>query len=308
MVLQRKGKAGWKIALAVALLIVVLGAVAWWLLAGTNIAVLNPKGSIAGEQRDLMVIATLLMLLVVIPVFVMTFGIAWKYREGNTKAKYQPDWDHSRTAEAAWWLIPFAIIAVLSVITWKSTHQLDPHRPIASDKDALTIQVVALQWKWLFIYPDQNVATVNYLKVPVDRPLAFNITSDAPMNSFWIPQLGGQIYAMAGMNTKLHLIADEAGTYDGTSANISGEGFAGMTFKVEAVPENEFNNWIATADNNVPVLDVNTYNKLAKPSLNNPRATYAADDNSLYDTVILKYLDPSKGGAGHREQEDEGYH
>jgi len=175
---------------------------------GHSIAVLNPQGFIANKERGLIVTITLLMLIVVIPVFALTFAIAWKYREGNTAARYSPEWDHNRWVEAVWWAVPLVLITVISMISWSSSHELDPFRPLRSANPPITIQVVALQWKWLFIYPDQNIATVNFVQFPANTPVDFQITSDAPMNSFWIPQLGGQIYAMAGMSTQLHLMEE----------------------------------------------------------------------------------------------------
>ena len=211
----------------IAIGLLILGAIAGvaLLLHGHTIDVLVPKGTIAKKELDLLVTATLLMLIVVIPVFVLTFTIAWKYRASNTKAKYTPDWDHNRAIETVWWAIPFVLILILSVITWQSSHELDPFKPLASSKQPITIQVVALQWKWLFIYPEQHIATVNYVQFPVDTPVNFVITSDAPMNSFWIPQLGGQIYAMAGMSTQLHLMATDPGSYNGSSVTPQRTGF-----------------------------------------------------------------------------------
>ncbi len=217
-----------------------------WLASGNHFAVLDAKGSIAAQQRDLMLIATGLMLLIVVPVFALTIHIAWTYRAGNDKAEYRPDWDSNRKLEAIWWGFPALIILGLSVIIWNSSHSLDPYRPIASDTRPLKVQVVALQWKWLFIYPEQDIASVNYLRLPEDVPVSFELTADAPMNSFWIPQLGGQVYAMSGMATRLHLIANEQGTFQGSSANLSGEGFAAMRFVTEATSTGEFNDWVRT--------------------------------------------------------------
>lgn len=183
------------------------------LLSGCQGGILDPKGQIAAEQKSLILTATALMLLVVIPVIVMTLVFAWKYRAGNKEAAYEPKWSHSTKIEVVVWLIPCIIIAFLATLTWKSTHKLDPYRPLESDKKAIQVQVVALNWKWLFIYPEQQIASVNELVFPADTPVSFKITSDAAMNSFFIPQLGGQIYAMAGMQTQLHLIANEPGTY-----------------------------------------------------------------------------------------------
>lgn len=259
-----------------------------------DIAILDAKGTIAEQQRDLLIGTAILSLVVIVPVFVLTFFIAWKYREGNKKAKYQPDWDGHRGLEITWWAIPFVIIAILAIVTWITSHTLDPYKPLESDKKAVTVQVVALDWKWLFIYPEYNVATVNYFKIPEDTPINFQITADAPMNSFWIPQLGGQVYAMSGMTTKLHLMANEPGNYNGSSANISGEGFAGMKFVAEAVSEDDFNAWIQAARASHNELDQTSYAKLAEPSRDNPRGTYKLAEPALYDTVVMKYMTPPK--------------
>lgn len=287
--------------------LLLLGAIIWFV-RDSNVAVFNPKGPVAKEQFDLVVFASLLMLGIVLAVFTMTFYIVWKYRAGNKKAKYQPEYDRSNVAEAIWWLVPFAIITVLSVVIWRTSHSLDPYRQLASDKKPLTVQVIALDWKWLFIYPEQGIATVNYLQIPVDTPINFRLTADAPMNSFWIPQLGGQVYAMAGMETKLHLEASEPGRYQGSSANISGEGFSGMKFTAEAVAQNEFDNWVESAKKLPNALTKSAYDELAKPSRDNPVALYASSERSLYDTVIMKYMMPkTKDKAGTDAEHHEGH-
>lgn len=253
-------------------------------------AVLNPKGWVALQQRNLLFTATLLMLVVVVPVIIMTFVFAWKYRANNPKAKYTPDWDYSLLAESIWWGFPFIIIIVLSVITWKSTHELDPFKPIDTAVKPMRIQVVALQWKWLFIYPEQNIAAVNFVQFPENIPINFEITADAPMNSFWIPQLGGQIYAMPGMKTKLHLIANEAGNFRGSSANLSGKGFAGMTFVAKASSQEEFDAWVQAAKQSSNDLTLSEYHQLAEPSENNPVALYVLKDESLFEGIVMKYM------------------
>lgn len=288
----------------VVLLIAVVTVGGYFYLKDTNVAVLNSKGVIADKQRSLMIFTVLLSLLVVIPVFIMTFYISWKYRASNVKAKYTPDWDGSRNAESIWWGIPLLLIAVLAVVTWKSTHELDPYKELASSKKPINVQVVALQWKWLFIYPDQDIASVNYLQFPEDTPVNFKITSDAPMNSFWIPQLGGQIYAMAGMESQLHLMANEQGTYDGVSANLSGEGFAGMKFKARASSQTEFDNWVKQSKASGDVLSMEEYSQLVKPSQNNVAVSYSTRDPQLYDRVIGKYMAHGKSSHGHEDGAD----
>jgi len=254
------------------------------------VAVLDPKGVIADKEFRLMVTAAILSAVVIIPVFVLTFTVAWKYRASNKRAKHAPDWDHNTALELTWWGIPCAIILVLAVLAWTSSHQLDPYRKLSATTKPLAVQVVALQWKWLFIYPAQHVATVNFLPIPVGTPIDFSITSDAPMNSFWIPQLGGQVYAMSGMQTQLHLMADRPGTYYGASANISGAGFASMNFTADAMTQTDFARWVSYARQAKQHLTQDSYAQLAKPSQNTPLGAYVADDDNLYGTILMKYM------------------
>jgi cytochrome o ubiquinol oxidase subunit 2 len=240
-----------------------------------------------------MITATLLMLIVVIPVFVLTAFIAWRYQEGNTKAKYTPDWDHNTILEFTWWALPLLIISILAVVAWRSSHELDPFKPVYAARSPITIQVVALDWKWLFIYPGQNIATVNYVQFPEKTPVNFQITSDAPMNSFWIPSLGGQIYAMSGMSTQLHLIADGVGSYNGVSANISGRGFAGMKFLAVSSTQADFDSWVGSVKQTRNYLGILQYNKLAAPSENNPASYYSSVDTGLYDHILMKFMMPN---------------
>ena len=273
-----------------------LGVIAflWSFLSTQHMPVLDPKGVIAISQRKLLFDATRIMLIVVIPVFVLMLAFAWKYRAGNSKAKYTPDWAHSYVAESLWWGIPCLIIIWLAVLTWTSSHALDPFKPLESSKQPVHIQVVALDWKWLFIYPDQGIATVNFVQFPENTPVNFEITSDAPMNSFWIPALGGQIYAMPGMRTELHLMANENGTFRGGSSNFSGVGFAGMTFTAKATSLTEFNQWVQSVKGSKASLDKMTYHELAKPSKNNPVAFYLLKQPKLFDQIIMKYKMPAQ--------------
>ncbi len=260
------------------------------------VAVLDPKGPIALHERNLIYFTLALCMVVVIPVFVLTIVFAWRYRESNHKARYSPNLDHNSAAEAAWWLIPTIIIAILSVVTWRSSHSLDPFRPIDTTKRPLSIQVVAMDWKWLFIYPRQNIASVNYFQIPVNTPVDFEITSDAPMNSFWIPQLGGQIYAMAGMATHLHLEATNTGTYNGSSANISGQGFAGMSFTATASSRTDFQKWIQLVKTTGTPLNLASYNRLAQPSSNDPVAYYSSEQPDLFGNVLARFTVPGMEG------------
>ncbi len=252
-------------------------------------ALLNPKGAIGEAELALMVQATLFMLIVAVPVFVLLFFFAWKYRAGNKKAKYQPDWEHAKIDELIWWAIPFEIVLILGALTWSSTHELDPPRPIGEEAP-LVVQVVALDWKWLFIYPEQNTASVNYLAMPVDRPVRFEITADAPMNAFWIPQLGGMIYAMTGMSTTLNLVANEEGSYEGLSANYSGEGFSKMKFVAEAMSEEEFETWMLHNRTSSLFLDWQEYERLSEPGLIPAPKQYSGVQNGLYNTVVMQFM------------------
>ena len=263
-------------------------------LAHTSIPVLQPRGEVGIKEKNLFVFAISLSAIVVIPVFIMLFSFAWKYRESNTSATYSPDFDHSRVAETIWWLVPSILITILSVVTWNSSHTLDPYKPLVSSVKPMTIQAVALDWKWLFIYPEQHIASVNYLKFPVNTPINFEITSDSVMNSFWIPQLGGQIYAMPGMNTQLHLSADQMGLFYGSSANISGSGFAGMNFMANATSGSDFSQWQHVLSTSPTDLNMTNYAKLARPSSYNQVAYYSENTPGLYDTILSKYA----GGPG----------
>jgi cytochrome o ubiquinol oxidase subunit 2 len=280
-----------RIAFLIAFGLIIGVLVATLLLHGKNIAVLNPQGIIADKQKDLIVFTTLLGLVVVVPVFIMLFAFAWKYREGNTKAKYTPDADGNRVIEWIWWLIPLIIIIVLSVVTWMSTHDLDPYKKIDSDKKALRVQVVALQWKWLFIYPEQGIASVNELRFPEDTPVNFEITADAPMSAFWIPNLGTQTYAMNGMTSKLSLEAHTVGEYRGSNTNINGEGYAEMDFKAISTTRQEFNLWTKAVASSDSHLDWAVYEKLAAPSKNQPVMYYMLHEPKLHDMILSKYMD-----------------
>ncbi|WP_454858494.1 ubiquinol oxidase subunit II [Rhizobium binxianense] len=255
-----------------------------------NIELLNPKGDIGAQEKTLILIALGLMLLVVIPVMVLTVVFAWKYRASNTRATYAPTWAHSTAIEVVVWTIPCVIVATLAVMIWETTHSLDPYQPLASDTKPVRVEVVALNWKWLFIYPDYGVASVNHLAIPVDTPIEFKLTAESMMNSFFIPQLGSQIYAMAGMRTQLHLIANEPGTYEGLSSAFSGPGFSDMHFDVAATSAKDFEGWIAKVKTSPLTLDGATYQTLEQPSVKNPVALYAGVEPGLFDTIVNQYM------------------
>ena len=264
------------------------------LLTACDKGVLNPQGAVGVYNKELIIIATGLMLLVVIPVIIMSVWFTYRYRADRPDAHkdFDPEWSHNTWIEIAMWTIPIIIIAILAVITWRSTHDLDPYSPLKLDnnKPPLEIEVVAENWKWLFIYPEQNIAVVNELYMPVDREVSFKITSDTVMNSFFIPRLGSQIYAMSSMVTKLHLVANEEGSYPGLSANYSGPGFSDMKFLAHAVNDQEFDNWVnqvKAADHKV--LDIPTYEELSKPSENHPIEYFRAVKPDMFDYIVHQY-------------------
>jgi cytochrome o ubiquinol oxidase subunit II len=230
-----------------------------------------------------------LMLIVVIPVIVLTLLFAWKYRASRWKEEYARKSLNTKALDAAMWLVPAFIVLVLAIVSWTMTHRLDPFRPIENKGKPLAIQVISLDWKWLFIYPDQKVAAVDEVAFPVNVPVHFFITSDTVMNSFFIPQLGSQIYAMAGMRTELYLIADKPGTYAGFSANISGVGFSGMYFKARALSQEEFDKWLQEARAAPVRLDMEEYGRLKKPSEPNVVTYYSSADPNLFFDVIGQY-------------------
>ena len=273
--------------------IILVAAAVWmaaYLLRDLSFPVLAPEGIVGERERNLIIFTAILGSLVVIPVFIMLFYVAWKYREGNTKAKYNPDWDKSNIIEGIWWGIPCAIILLLSIVTYFSSHELDPFKPLRSETPPVRIQVVALQWKWLFIYPDYNIASMNDVRFPVNTPVNFELTSDAPMNSFWIPSLGGQVYAMSGMSTKLHLQANEIGDFGGSSANISGEGFASMRFIARSTTNTDFEKWINETKAAGEPLATQEYDTLREPSIEKMYRYFILKKPDLYDTIVMKYM------------------
>ena len=275
-------------------------AFAAFFLSGCKMSVLDPKGQIGADEKTLIMVATGLMLLVVIPVIVLTLYFAWKYRASNTSATYTPNWSHSNRIEAVVWAVPCAIIVALGIITWKTSHTLDPYEPIdtvagAPAKKPIEVEVVSLDWKWLFIYPEQHVASVNELAFPVGTPVHFKITSDSVMNAFFIPQLGSQVYAMAGMQTQVNLVAEHPGAYEGMSANFSGAGFSDMKFTAKVSSQDEVDQWVKNARASKQSLTFEAYNDLAKPSERTPVSYYANVEPVLYAAVLDKYMDKAGG-------------
>ena len=264
-------------------------------LSGCQMVVMDPKGPVGMQEKDLIILAMLLMLIPVIPVIFMTVWFAWRYRASNTKATYAPDFEHSNRIEAVVWAIPTLIIIALGAVTWISTHELDPRAPLAhvsqSNVKPIEVEVVSLDWKWLFIYPEYNIATVNELALPVGTPVHFKLTSATVMNSFFIPQLGSQIYTMTGMETQLNLRADHVGEYDGISANYSGHGFAGMKFKAVALDDAGFKAWVAKAQSAQTPLDAAAYAQLAKPGMEFKPTYYATVEPMLFHKVLNNCTD-----------------
>lgn len=272
-------------------------------LGGWEFTVLAPAGDVAAQQRDLLVISTLLMLLIIVPVMALTVLFAWRYRQGNKRADYDPDWDHSTKLELVIWAAPLLIIICLGALTWAGTHLLDPFRPIdrigpgrpvAREVDPLTVEVVALDWKWLFIYPEYGIATVNEMAAPVDRPIDFRITASSVMNAFYVPALAGMIYAMPGMETKLHAVINHPGRYLGFSANYSGAGFSGMRFAFLGQSGAEFEAWVAEAKAAGETLDRAKYLELERPSENEPVHRYGTVDPDLFHAIVNMCVERGK--------------
>ncbi len=255
----------------------------------------HPKGIIAHSELNLINTVILLMLIIVVPTFILLFAIAWKYRAKNSKAKYEPETKGGVFKELILWIIPSIIIAAMAPITWKFTHQLDPYRPLSSEVEPLAIQVVALDWKWLFIYPEQGIATVSFFQFPAGTPIHLSLAADgSPMNSFWLPQLSGQIYAMTGMITQLHIMADESGVYTGRAAEINGKGFADMTFVAKSTSRSDFDAWVEEVKRSPLRLTHSAYTELAKPSQKHPIALYSYAEKDLFNEIVMKYMHPAE--------------
>ena len=271
-------------------------------LAGCNAVLLSPSGDVALQQRNLIYIATGLMLLIIVPVMITIVLFAWRYRASHRRDDYLPDWDHSTQLELLIWAAPLLIIIALGAVTWISSHTLDPYRPldriaagrpVHPDTQPLVVEVVALDWKWLFFYPEQGIATVNEMAAPIDRPVQFRITSSAIMNSFFIPALAGQIYAMPGMETKLHAVANKPGDFEGFSSNFSGTGFSQMRFVFKSVSDEGFDKWVAGVKaGGGGALTRAVYEKLALPSAAEPVRYFASADASLYDAILNRCVEP----------------
>ena len=282
-------------------------ALATGLLTGCSKAVvLNPAGDIAAQQGQLVITATLLMLVIIVPVIALTLWFAWKYRQNNaanTEADYDPEWHHSTTLELVIWTVPLLIIIALGAITWIGTHKLDPYRPLdridaqrplAPHIKPLEVQVVAMDWKWLFFYPELGIATVNEVAAPVDRPILFKLTATSTMNAFYVPDLAGMIYAMPGMQTELNAVINKPGVFKGMSSHYSGAGFSGMTFKFHGLSDGDFAQWVQKAKTDGKPLDKSTYLNLVKPSERDPVQHFSSVEEGLYDKVLNRCVEDGK--------------
>jgi cytochrome o ubiquinol oxidase subunit 2 len=259
-------------------------------LASCGDGVTAPKGPIAKAELTILQNATAIMLAVIVPVIVLTIVFAWWFRSSNGRARYLPNWEYSGRIEMIVWSIPALVVVFLGGIAWVSSHDLDPPRAIESAARPLQVDVVSLDWKWLFIYPDEGIASVNHLVVPVGVPVEFHLTSGSVMNSFFVPELGSQIYTMAGMVTRLNLQADQAGSYQGLSAQFSGDGFSDMRFELSAVPSDQFSAWIGEAKSKPEQLDMPGYGALARPSKAVPPITFGRIAPDLFEAIVAERM------------------
>jgi cytochrome o ubiquinol oxidase subunit 2 len=264
-------------------------------LTGCQPAVLDPQGPIGLAEKTILIDSLAIMLAIVLPTIAATFAFAWWFRVSNARATYLPDWEFSGRIELIVWAIPLLVITLLGGVAWIGSHDLDPAKKLASHTPPLELQGVSLDWKWLFIYPGQGVASVNQLVVPVGVSLQFSLTSASVMNTFFVPQLGSMIYTMNGMRTQLNLRADSPGTFRGQSSHYSGDGFSDMHFKVIALPAEQFAAWIEATRNTGTALDAENYIALAKQSMNTPPFTFRAVDPELFQQIVTQKLPPGPG-------------
>lgn len=270
------------------------GIVSILLLTGCQkLGLLDPKGYVAIQQKQLMIDSLALMLIVVIPVIIMSFAFAFRYRSTKHKGNYSPEHSHNTLLEVFWWGIPTVIVVVLGIMVWKQSHRLDPYRKLDMPGKPMIVQVVALRWKWLFIYPEQGIATVNYFKAPENKQVEFWITADAPMSAFEIPQLVGQIYAMAGMRTRLHMYSSFPGKYVGLDTQFNGDGFSDMKFNAYIVPKAEFTKWVASVKQNKHTLNIAEYQKIVKPSIADPAKFYGSFRPGMFNRIMEQFTKPN---------------
>lgn len=265
----------------------------------SKLLILNSKGPIGQEETLLIYKSIAAMLIVIVPVFIMTYLFVKRYRASNDDAEYDPDFVHSTAVEVVIWTVPILIVTFLSYLVWVKTYELDPYKPIASEHEPLNIQVISLDWNWLFIYPDHDIAMINELVIPEDVPLSFKLTSATVMTSFFIPQLGSQMYAMGGMQTQLNLMADEPGVYEGKNIEYSGVGYDTMHFKVIAKTREEFDSWFVEAREQNNPLDMAAYNELNQPIVDYPVTIFSSVEPGLFNHVMSIFM----GWMGHKHSE-----
>jgi cytochrome o ubiquinol oxidase subunit 2 len=258
--------------------------------------ILDPQGPIGAAEKTILIDSLAIMLAIVLPTILAIFAFSYWFRASNSRARYLPDWEYSGRIELVVWSVPALTVILLGGVAWLGSHHIDPPKPIEGASSPLTIQAVSLDWKWLFIYPDQKIATVNALTVPVGVPLQFQLTSASVMNAFFIPQFGSMIYTMNGMATRLNLRADTTGTFQGLSTQFSGDGFSDMHFDVHVVPPEQFSKWAQDASNAQQALDEQSYREIAKPSIKHEQAVYRLADPELFRSIATQKIPPSPGG------------
>lgn len=265
-------------------------------LANENTLVFHPKGVVAKDEMRLIITNVALMLVIILPTYLLLFSVLWRHITKKEEAEYKPEHTYGIKGEFLMWALPSVIVVILATITWEATHRLNPYNPLESESDdPLTVEVVALDWKWLFIYPEQGIATLNYLQIPEKTVIHFKLAADnTPMNSFWIPQLSGQIYSMTGMTTQLYLKADGIGDYTGRAVEINGEGYADMHFKVKSTSQKDFENWIAEAKKSSHHLKQKDYDELVKPFVDKSIVFFSEVDKDLFHKIVHKYMYPTK--------------
>ncbi len=273
------------------LVFITLISVFTFFIASGKLVLISPTGVIALYERNLIASLVIIMLICAAPVFLLFAFISIKYRAGQKNAKYEPNWRLSNIGTFLKWALPVTVVFAFAIINWKATHDLDPYKPLGSKSETEIIQVVSLRWKWLFIYPKEKIATVNYLVLPVNTPVEFQLTSDGPMNSFWIPSLSGQIYSMSGMETQTHFMANKPGDFQGSAAEINGKGFSAMNFTVHAASHEDFSRWTETVKKAPSALTEKEFSLLSEPSEENPVTLYSDVGKDLYNKIMMKYMD-----------------
>lgn len=257
--------------------------------------IIHPKGVVAQNEKELIITNILLMLIIIIPTYILLFAVVYRYCIKKVNAKYNPDHTFGPIGEMLMWGIPSIVVIVMAVVTWDATHELNPYKPLKSETKPLTVQVVAMDWKWLFIYPELGIATLNYFHIPEHTPIHLKLAADgSPMNSFWIPQLSGQIYSMTGMSTQLYLMAENPGEYVGRAVEINGQGYADMTFRVKSSSLKDFEAWVSEVKKSPLRLTEDNYNELVQPSVNKSIILFSEVEKDLYHEIIHKYMSPSQ--------------